>query len=173
MSAPQFGKTSTAQDDKTTTQHLGTASRFTPKPIGKSSRKERGTLHNGPGDVFCGIALKSFSGKYIKASIKPFKAYGMYRGKGSIEFTDGGFRISGSHVMSLGARWGIGLAIFFGCMILTVGAFAPGGILIYWIMEHVWLKKEATIVPYSNVISYIVNPKKRLVGIDYEGPSVV
>ena len=45
MSATQFGKTSTAQIDKTTTQHLAIASRFTTKPNGKSSRKKRGTLH--------------------------------------------------------------------------------------------------------------------------------
>jgi hypothetical protein len=45
MSAAQFGKISTAQIDKITTQHLAIASRFTTKPNGKSSRKKRGTLH--------------------------------------------------------------------------------------------------------------------------------
>jgi hypothetical protein len=45
MSAPQFGKISTAQVDKTTTQLLANSSRFTTKPNGKSSRKKRGTLH--------------------------------------------------------------------------------------------------------------------------------
>src|SRR5437016_522304 len=45
MSAPQFGKTSTAQYGKTTTQHPVTATRFTRKSNEKSSRKERGTLH--------------------------------------------------------------------------------------------------------------------------------
>src|SRR5258708_7786502 len=44
MSAPQFGKISTAQCGKTTTQHPVTASRFTRKSNEKSSRKERGTL---------------------------------------------------------------------------------------------------------------------------------
>src|SRR5436309_1294279 len=48
MSAPQFGKTSTAQYGKTTTQHPVTAARFTRKSNEKSSRKERGTLHFGP-----------------------------------------------------------------------------------------------------------------------------
>src|ERR1035438_2384587 len=45
MPAPQFGKTSTAHDDKTTMQDLGAASRFTTQPLGESSRKKRETLH--------------------------------------------------------------------------------------------------------------------------------
>ena len=45
MSAPHREKNSTTQNDKTTTQQPATASRFTRKPNGKSSRKERGTLH--------------------------------------------------------------------------------------------------------------------------------
>jgi hypothetical protein len=44
MSAPQFRNTSTAQDDNTTVQDLDAASRFTTKPLGKSSRKKRGAL---------------------------------------------------------------------------------------------------------------------------------
>src|SRR5258708_28590361 len=46
MSPPQFGKTSTAQCGKTTTQHPVPASRFTRKSNEKSSRKERGTLQH-------------------------------------------------------------------------------------------------------------------------------
>ena len=114
--------------------------------------------------------MESFYGKYRKVRIKPLKDYGNYRGEGKIEFTDDGLRISGRHVMSLGARWGIGLAIFFGLLIVTAGAFAPGFIHIYLIMEYVWLKREDTIVPYSNVIRYVADSKKCLVGIDYHGP---
>jgi len=114
--------------------------------------------------------MESFFGKYRKVRIKPFKGYGNYRGEGRIEFTNDSLQICGRHVMSLGARWGIGLAIFFGSLIVTVGFFAPGFIIIYLIMEYVWLKREDTVVPYSDVINYVVNPKKCLVGIDYHGP---
>ena len=112
----------------------------------------------------------SYHGKYRKVRIKPFKGYGHYRGEGSIEFTDDGLRICGRHVLSLGARWGIGLAIFFGFAIVTAGMFAPGFIIIYLIMEYVWLRREDIVVPYSNVIHYVSDPKKCLVGVDYHGP---
>src|ERR1035438_3064148 len=46
MPAPQFGKPSTAHDDKTTMQDLGAASRFTTQPLGESSRKKRETLQH-------------------------------------------------------------------------------------------------------------------------------
>src|ERR1035438_2296916 len=51
MPAPQFGKTSTAHDDKTTMQDLGAASRFTTQPLGESSRKKRGTLQHSLGEA--------------------------------------------------------------------------------------------------------------------------
>jgi hypothetical protein len=114
--------------------------------------------------------IETFYGKFRKVRMKPFKAYGNYRGEGRIEFTGDGLRICGRHVMSMGARWGIGLALFFGLLVLTMGTFAPGVIPLYLILEYVWLKREDTTVPFCNVIGYASDPKRSLVGIDFHGP---
>ena len=112
---------------------------------------------------------KTFSGKFRKVKIKPLRNFGNYRGQGTIEVSDDSLRIYGRHVLSMGARWGIGLALFFGFLILTLGMFAPGIIPLYLIMEYVWLKREDIKVPFSNVIHYVSSPKKSLVGIDFHG----
>jgi hypothetical protein len=114
--------------------------------------------------------METFYGKFRKVKIKPLNGYGNYRGEGKIEFTDDGFRICGRHVFSLGARWGLGLAIFFGLLIVTSGLFAPGFIPLYLILEYVWLKREDTMVPFSDVINYVSDPKQTLIAIDFHGP---
>src|SRR5258708_4038352 len=64
MSAPQFGKTSTAPCAKTTTQHPVTASRFPGKSNEKSSRKERGTLHLLPAAAILEIMVRDKEPRY-------------------------------------------------------------------------------------------------------------
>lgn len=56
--------------------------------------------------------MGSFSVSYRKNMIRPFVQYGRFRGKGSIEFYDDCFRVSGRHILSLAARLGLGFAIF-------------------------------------------------------------
>src|SRR6266571_2223988 len=58
MSAPHGEKNSTTQNDKTTTQQPATASRFTRKPKGKSSRKERGTLQPEDYEDMCALLIE-------------------------------------------------------------------------------------------------------------------
>jgi len=153
--------------------------------------------------------MESFSVRYQKKLLKPFLNYGRYRGKGKIQFFDDCLRISGRHVMSLGKRFGFGLAlcaaaapvIIVACsafVLIVAGIFinlandipqfstfnnfimeiiiispllsVVAGILgVISIMEHVWLTKEDTIVPYGNVTRYLVCPHKRQVGIDFQG----
>jgi len=110
-----------------------------------------------------------FQGKFRKMRIKPMKEYGNYRGEGFIEINNENFRISGRHVHSLGFRWGWGLVIFFGMLLVTAGAFAPGLIPLYLIMEYAWLKREDTIVPFSDVNSYVSDMKRHLIAIDFRG----
>ncbi|MBN1551154.1 hypothetical protein JW979_06780 [bacterium] len=114
--------------------------------------------------------MKIFYGRFRKKKLRPLRDYGNYRGSGSITFTDKGIHIKGRHVMSIQARWRIGLAMFFGSLIVTCGMFAPGFILIYLIMEYLWLKRKETVVSYINIINYVAKPKKYLVGIDYHAP---
>jgi hypothetical protein len=108
-------------------------------------------------------------GKFRKARVKPMEGYGHYRGQGFIEVYEDGLQICGRHVHSLGFRWGWGLAIFVGMLVITVGAFAPGFIPLYLIMEYVWLKREETFVPFSGISSYAADSKRDLIAIDFLG----
>ena len=108
-------------------------------------------------------------GKFRKVRVKPVKEYGRYRGQGYIEVSEDSLRICGRHVHSIGFRWGWGLVIFFGMLIITMGAFAPGFIPLYLIMEYVWLKKEDTVVPFSDINSYMADSKRHSIAIDFRG----
>lgn len=113
--------------------------------------------------------MEKYDGKFMKARIKPLNGYGQYRGTGSLTIDDTGMTISGKHVYTLGQRWGFGLLLFFGVLILTLGIFAPGVLLIYPIVEYAWLKKEDIRVNFGQIRKVAVNPKKQHVAIEFEG----
>ncbi len=115
------------------------------------------------------------TGKFRKVRVDPIKRIGQYRGKGSLQLTPEGLKISGRHVMTMGARWGIGLGLFFGTLILSMaltegnGYCAPGFIPIYFLVEYFLLKREELLVPYSKITAIGGDAKHTLVGIEFEG----
>jgi hypothetical protein len=115
-------------------------------------------------------------GRFRKARVRPLKKYGQYRGRGQLEVGPNVVTIRGKHVYSLGARWGLGLTLFFGSLILTMGAFAPGFILIYLIVEYWWLKKEDRTVLFSSITGVALDATRQLLAIEfltYDGGSAV
>ena len=115
------------------------------------------------------------TGKFRKVKVSPFDRHGQYRGEGSIQLIPEGLKISGRHVFTMGARWGIGLGLFFGSLILTVAATggggycAPGFIPIYFLVEYFLLKREEILVPYSKIKRLGADERHALVGIEFEG----
>jgi hypothetical protein len=114
------------------------------------------------------------AGKFRRVRVNPIQRVGQYRGTGSFELTPEGLKISGRHVLSPGARWGIGLGLFFGSLILSSaitggsGYCAPGFIPIYFLVEYFVLKREEILVPYSEITRIGGDAKHSLVGIQFE-----
>jgi len=111
-------------------------------------------------------------GKYRKIRILPLhkKAYGAYRGPGSLLLEDSGIRIRGKHVLSTRARWGIVIGLTIVPAVLTGGALIIGVIPIYLLVEHVFLKKEELTVPWDKISAFAVDPERNCVGIAFDGP---
>ena len=110
-------------------------------------------------------------GKFKKVRIKSLaKKYGMYRGKGLIVLDDQGITIKGKHVKSLGARWGIGIALMLASAVLTGGAVVLGFIPVYLLVEYAILKQDDIRIPWDKVRMFAVDPKKKLIGLDFDGP---
>jgi hypothetical protein len=113
----------------------------------------------------------STQGKFRKVCIKALSnGYGMYRGQGGLAVDHEGITIAGRHVKSLGARWGIGVLLFVGTAICTLGTFAIGIIPIYFLVEYAILNHEHVFIPWAKVRKYAFDRKRQLVGIDFEGP---
>lgn len=108
-------------------------------------------------------------GHFEKRLARPAKQYGQYRGPGLLEVDDAGLRIVGKHVHSLRARWGFGLALVFGSLVLTLGAFAPGFLLVYPIVEYWWLKREELHVPFSAITGVGVDESQTTVAVSFDG----
>jgi len=125
-----------------------------------------------PGVSSAGVVV---SGKFRKVAVRPITVRGRYRGKGIMQVDEQGIKIFGRHVFSLGARWGIALAIFFGSLIITMaltgGAayFAPGLIPLYFLMEYGILKRENISIPYSALKGYAADRKGNLIAVSFEG----
>jgi len=111
-------------------------------------------------------------GKYRKVRLPALnkRAYGVYRGTGSLLLEDGGIRVKGKHVYSLGVRWGIGIAIAVISVVITGGALMLGIIPIYLLVEYVFLKKEEITVPWDKIQNFGVDPRRKLVGVTFDGP---
>ncbi len=111
----------------------------------------------------------SAGGKFVKKLVPGMRKHGQYRGDGSLEITQMGVQIVGKHVYTLGQRWAFGLLLAVGVAVLTLGTFAPGVLLVYPVVEYLWLKKGDQLVPFSRVESYNAIPEKELVAIQFTG----
>jgi hypothetical protein len=111
------------------------------------------------------------SGKFRKVKIRPISGYSQYRGQGSIQFDDAGILITGRHVLSMGARWGIAIAIVVGSLLVSSGSLAPGIIPLYFLMEYGWLKREETRVNLADLIMFAADPARGLIAIEFSGPN--
>jgi hypothetical protein len=98
----------------------------------------------------------------------------MYRGNGSIEFSNDGLHISGRHIFRLGVGWGIGLMLFLGLIGTTskIGRdlVIPICLIISLFVDSLLLKRENIVVSYADILSYVERRKRGLVAIDFKGP---
>jgi hypothetical protein len=101
---------------------------------------------------------------------KLVKKFGMYRGQGRITMDDSGITVEGRHVRSIGARWGIGILIVIASGILTGGAVILGIIPVYLLVEYVILTRENISISWDELTHYCVDPKRKLVGLEFQGP---
>jgi hypothetical protein len=109
------------------------------------------------------------SGTFRKKRVKPFERYGAYRGAGTLRLDDEGIHVAGKHVLPLGARWGIGLAICIGVLAATRGTLILGIIPIYLLVEYVILQRGDASIPWSAVSRYATDENRRLIAIDVQG----
>jgi hypothetical protein len=108
-------------------------------------------------------------GKFVKELVRGMRKHGQYRGNGSIEITEAGVIFTGKHVFSLGQRWIFGLAVAIGVTIATLGTLAPGILLMYPVVEYLWLKRGDQLVTYDRVEAYNAIPEKQLIAIQFTG----
>jgi hypothetical protein len=111
------------------------------------------------------------TGKFKKVRVKPLKTYGSYRGSGSVQVGPNGVVVRGKHVRSLGVRILIGVGLFIGSLIATRGAFAPGGILIYLLVEYVFVERGDTSFGWSVIESFAHDAKRQVVEIETSLPA--
>jgi hypothetical protein len=114
-------------------------------------------------------ATASGSGKFVKVLVIGMKKHGQYRGNGRIDITDAGVMIRGKHVYSLGQRWLFGLVVAIGIVIVTLGTFAPGILLMYPVVEYLWLKKGDQTIGFERIEAYNAVPARQLIAIEFRG----
>jgi hypothetical protein len=116
------------------------------------------------------IAIQSH-GNFRKVCIKALsRRPGMYRGQGSILVGAHRITIAGRHVKSMGFRWGIGLLIMIFSLIFSGGKILVGIIPVYLLVEYVFLKREDVTISLNKLKMYAVDPKKKLIGLEFDGP---
>jgi hypothetical protein len=115
--------------------------------------------------------IATTEGKFRKARISALgaKQYGMYRGQGRLTVDAEGIKIEGRHVKSLNARWGIGLALVIGSLILTAGKLILGIIPVYFLLEYAILDRENISIPWSGVRKYAFDKHKQI-ALEFDGP---
>jgi hypothetical protein len=108
-------------------------------------------------------------GKFVKEFVRGMKKHGQYRGEGAIEITEAGIALTGKHVFSVGQRWLFGLAVAIGITIATLGTLAPGILLMYPVVEYLWLKRGNQLITFDRVEAYNAVPEKNLIAIQFNG----
>jgi hypothetical protein len=109
------------------------------------------------------------AGKFVKVRVSGMPKHGQYRGAGSLAVSPTGLGISGKHVYSLGQRWVFGLAIALGTLVVTLGTFAPGILLVYPIVEYAWLKQGNQSVPFDRIVAFRWVREKQLLAVSFRG----
>ena len=93
---------------------------------------------------------------FKRQRVQGISSFGRWRGSGSISFSDKGLTISGKHIQSYGKRLSIALGITVVGMIFTAGAFAPGFLIIYPLLEFVFLDDETIDIPWNGLDSWAI-----------------
>jgi hypothetical protein len=106
------------------------------------------------------------SARFRKAMVKPIKRYGAYRGDGTLRLDQSGLQVRGKHVRPLAVRWGIGVAVFAACLILTGGRLFVGFIPLYFLLEYGLLENGDRTIPWSSVTRFASNEAKGYVAIE-------
>lgn len=109
------------------------------------------------------------SGRFVKKLVHGMRKHGQYRGDGAISVSDHGMAISGRHVYSLGQRWLFGIALAIGLLIVTLGTFMPGILLLYPVVEYLWLKKGDQLITFDRIEAFHAVPEKNLIAIQFRG----
>jgi hypothetical protein len=112
---------------------------------------------------------RALSGKFVKIVVEGTPKAGQYRGQGKLEVTPSGLVVTGAHVYSLGQRWLFAIGITVLIAVLTAGTFAPGILLLYGVVEYLWLKKGNQTIPFNRIQAYKTVPKKKLIAIQFKG----
>ena len=112
---------------------------------------------------------------FKRQRVKGIPSYGRWRGSGSIAFSDKGLTISGKHIQSYGKRLSIALGITVVGMIFTAGAFAPGFLIIYPLLEFVFLDDETIDIPWNGLDSWAIQGNRMGISVrdlTYRNPIV-
>lgn len=96
--------------------------------------------------------------------------YGHFRRAGSIELSEAGAHIVGRHVFSPLERTLIivGLLALDIALLFMAHIFLFGEIVVYMIVEWVWLRKADLHIPWNSVRSFAADPDRGIVAIDFE-----
>lgn len=108
-------------------------------------------------------------GRFVKVQVPGTRKHGQYRGEGNVQVTETGLKITGNHVYTLGQRWLFGIALSLGVMLVTLGTFLPGILLVYPVVEYLWLKKGDQTIPFDRIEAFKSVAKKELVAIQFKG----
>ena len=108
-------------------------------------------------------------GKFVKVFVKGTEKAGQYRGVGNLRVTGAGLVITGNHVYTMGQRWLFGIGLSLAVALLTLGAFAPGILLIYPVVEYLWLKNGDQTIPFDRIKAFKSVAKKKLIAIQFTG----
>jgi hypothetical protein len=108
-------------------------------------------------------------GKFVKVQVPGTRKYGQYRGEGNLQVNATGLVITGSHVYPLGLRWLVGIAVAIAVYLLTLGTLMPGILLMYPLVEYLWLKKGNQTIPFHRIEAFKSVAKKELIAIQFKG----
>jgi hypothetical protein len=108
-------------------------------------------------------------GKFVKVFVAGTRKAGQYRGAGNLQVTPDGLKITGDHVYTLGQRWLFGIGLSLAVILLTLGRFAPGILIVYGVVEYGWLKKGNQTIPFDRIEAFKSVAKKKLIAIQFTG----
>jgi hypothetical protein len=115
------------------------------------------------------VVMAEATGKFVKELVIGMRKHGQYRGEGCIQVSPSGVAITGKHVYSLGQRWLFGILVGVVVAVGTLGTVAPGVLLLYPVVEYLWLKKGDQLVTFDRIEAYNAVPQSNLIAIQFTG----